>query len=245
MAAIIAGMHNRPLYSSLLFLAKVASALLLRLRVHGRVFVPRRGPLIVAPTHSSFLDPIVAGVLVRRRLTFMAKAFLFEPLFFGRLIRRLGAFPLRDDGRDVSSVRLALKLLKENRAVLIFPEGTRIRRDGLGRPHPGVAMIAARSGAPVLPIYIHDSHDALTELKYGRLPRVYAYAAPPLHVDKPGPGVDRAEYYARQSRRVMDEIARMRNWHLTTHGLPPEPPGVYVSDPKPLRPAPGGRWSIN
>jgi 1-acyl-sn-glycerol-3-phosphate acyltransferase len=238
-------MLRRLLYSSLLFLSKVLCALPLRLRVRGRAFVPPSGPLIVAPTHSSFLDPIVAGVAVRRRLTFMAKAFLFKPFLFGGLIRKLGAFPLREDGGDVGAVRLALKLLHRDKAVLIFPEGTRIRRDGLGRPAPGVAMIAARSGAPVLPLYIHDSHDALILLRHGRLPRVRAYIGPPLRIARPAADIDRQRYYREQSERVMRAVAAMRNWHFVHHGGEPEPYASYVDDPKPRRPRPGERWNIN
>jgi len=237
-------MLQRFFYAFILFLARIACHALLRLRILGRGFVPEKGPLIVAATHSSFADPAVASVAVTRPVTFMAKAFLFEPFFFGWLIRNLGAFPLETDS-EVSAVKLSLKLLRENRALMIFPEGTRIRRDGLGRPHPGVGLIASRSGAPVLPIYIHGSHDALTDVLKGKLPRVRAYIAPPLTIEPPPSGADKQAWYEAASARVMREIARMRNWCLRELGLPHEPYGTFVIDDKPDRPPPGERWSIN
>jgi 1-acyl-sn-glycerol-3-phosphate acyltransferase len=237
-------MLQKLFYAFCLFVVRIGCHALLRLRVLGRGFVPKKGPLIVAATHSSFADPVVTGVAVSRHLTFMAKAFLFEPFLFGWLIRNLGAFPLESDSQ-VGAVKLSLKLLRRGKAVLIFPEGTRIRRDGLGRPHPGVGLIASRSGAPVLPVYIHGSHDALSDLLKGRLPRVRAFIAPTLTIGPPPPGADRQAWYEAASGRVMREISRMRNWCLRELGLPPEPYGTFVTDEKPDRPPPGARWSIN
>jgi 1-acyl-sn-glycerol-3-phosphate acyltransferase len=237
-------MLQRLLYAFVLFLARIACHALLRLRVLGRGFAPKKGPLIVAATHSSFADPAVTALAVPRQLSFMAKAFLFEPFFFGWLIRNLGAFPLESDS-EVGAVKLSLKLLRKNKAVLIFPEGTRIRRDGLGRPHPGVGLIASRSGAPVLPVYIHGSHDALSDVLKGKLPRVRAYIAPPITLAPPPSGADKPVWYEAASEKVMREISRMRNWCLRELGLPPEPYGTFVTDDKPDRPAPGERWSIN
>jgi 1-acyl-sn-glycerol-3-phosphate acyltransferase len=238
-------MFQKLFYAFILFLARIACHALLRLRVHGRGFAPKKEPLIVAATHSSFADPAVTALAVPRQLAFMAKAFLFEPFFFGWLIRNLGAFPLETDTREVGAVKLALKLLREDRAVLIFPEGTRIRKDGLGRPHPGVGLIACRSGAPVLPVYIHGSHDALTTLLRGRLPKVRAYVGPPFRIEPPPGGAEKQAHYEEAGERVMREIARMRNWCLRELGNPPEPYGTYVVDDKPDRPTPGERWSIN
>ena len=233
------------LYTLISFLARIACHTLLRLRVKGHRFIPPKGPLIVASTHSSFADPVVSTVVVSRHLTFMAKSFLFEPFFFGWLIRTLGAFPLDTDAKELGAIRLSLRLLKQNRAVLIFPEGTRVRMDGLGRPHPGVGLIACRSGAPVLPIYIHGSHDALRNLLVGRWPRVRCYIAPTIRFDPPPPGSDKQAWFGDASERVMREIARMRNWCLRELGKKYEPYGTYVTDDKPDRPAPGERWSIN
>ncbi|MCX7022181.1 MAG: lysophospholipid acyltransferase family protein [bacterium] len=237
-------MLQRLFYAFILFLARIACHALLRLRILGCGFVPKKGPLIVAATHSSFVDPAVAAVAVTRPVTFMAKAFLFEPFFFGWLIRNLGAFPLKTDS-EVGAVKLSLKLLRENRALMIFPEGTRIRRDGLGRPHPGVGLIASRTGAPVLPIYIQGSHDALTDVFKGKPPRVRAYIAPPIIIEPPPGECDKQAWYEAASGRVMREIARMRNWCLREQGLPPEPYGTFVTDDKPDRPPPGEKWSIS
>jgi len=237
---------KRAVYWFVLLLAKTLFGLFFRMRVRGRCFVPEAGALIVAPSHASFTDPPAAAISLKtRRVTFMAKAFLFEPLFMGWLISTVGAFPLDKDGGEIAALRLSLKLLKEGRAVIIFPEGGRIRVDGLGKPEPGVGMLAVKSGVPVLPIYIHDSHDALKLLLQRKLPRISTYIAPPLSFPPAPTGVKKSAYYQQVSMTVMRELWRMRCWHRMSVGLPPEPFGTWVSDPKRERPDKGEKWDIN
>ena len=97
----------------------------------------------------------------------------------------------------------------------------------------------------LLPVYIHGSHDALTDALHGKPARVRAYIAPPLTLEPPPPGTDKLAWYEAASERVMREIARMRNWCLRELGLPPEPNDTFVTDDKPDRPPPGEKWSIN
>lgn len=239
-------MFKRIIYWFILLLVRLIFGLFFRMRVRGRCFVPKHGALIIAPNHSSFTDPAVAAISLKaRRITFMAKAFLFEPLFVGWLISIIGAFPLEKDGGEIAALRLSLKLLREGRAVLIFPEGGRIRVDGLGKPEPGVGMLAVKSGASVLPIYIHDSHDSLRLLLKKRLPRIYAYVAPPISFPPAPKGVKKSVYYQQVSQLVMREMWRMRCWHRMSAGLPPEPFGQWTKDPKRERPAKGEKWDIN
>ncbi len=113
---------------------------------------PAEGALIVAPVHLSFIDPPLVGCAMRRAITFMAKEELFRPFLLGPLIRSLGAFPVRRGAGDTEAIRLAIKLLQEGRAVLMFPEGTRGDGKTLGALTPGIAMLAKRTGARVLPL---------------------------------------------------------------------------------------------
>lgn len=128
------------------------------LRVVGRENVPMEGPLIVSPNHTSNLDPPAAAVSVGRQVTFMAKAALFRVPVLGPLIRSLGAFPVQRGTADTEALRLTYKLLGEGRAVLVFPEGTRGDGKTLLPVSRGIAMIARRSGAPVLPVAIVGNH---------------------------------------------------------------------------------------
>lgn len=121
----------------------------MHLEVHGREHVPPAGtPLVVAANHVTGLDPfLVARALPPGRfLQFMAKKELFMPVI-GWFIRTGGSFPVDREGNDVGAVRTALRILKENGTVGIFPQGHRGGEDMQG----GVALIAAKGRAPILP----------------------------------------------------------------------------------------------
>jgi len=133
----------------------------LRLSAVGTELVPRDGPLLLASNHSSLLDPPLIGSVLPRELDYMAKTGLFSIPGFGGLIRKLNAHPVDRTGSDSAALRLALRLLGDGRALLVFPEGTRGAEGRLGPAHAGAGMLAALSGAPVLPVYIQGSGRAL------------------------------------------------------------------------------------
>lgn len=117
--------------------------------------VPLEGGLIVVSNHMSHLDPPALAVAFKpRRLRAMAKEELWKNRLFGRIIEGIGAFPVRRGEADAEGVRKCLELLKGGEAVIVFAEGTR----GDGRTmlplEPGVALLAKKSGVPVLPVGI-------------------------------------------------------------------------------------------
>lgn len=132
-----------------------------RLVVTGRENVPKSGPLIVAPVHLSHLDPPVTTVAMTRPIAFMAKKELFEVKVFGPLIKSLGAFPVKRGGGDLSAFKLALEILGDEKALLVFPEGSRGDGETMGEIQSGVALLAKRSGAQVLPVGISGTQHVL------------------------------------------------------------------------------------
>jgi 1-acyl-sn-glycerol-3-phosphate acyltransferase len=122
-------------------------------REHGRV----AGPLIVAANHRSFLDPFLVGCCIRRPVYFVAKQELFNKRWQGWILNCLGAFPIKRGESDEESMATARGVLERGGVLVIFPEGTRIRKGGLGRPKRGVGRLALETGAPVVPIAILGS----------------------------------------------------------------------------------------
>jgi 1-acyl-sn-glycerol-3-phosphate acyltransferase len=122
--------------------------------------VPRKGPLIVAPLHVSHLDPPAVACGTNRHMRFMAKEELFHHKAFGWLIRSLGAFPVKRGEQDTESIRAAIHMLENGEAVLIFPEGTRGDGKHIQSISRGVAMLAKRTGVPVMPVGIVGTHIA-------------------------------------------------------------------------------------
>lgn len=131
----------------------------LRLKVEGQRNVPQEGGVILASNHCSLLDPPLVAVASRRPLYFLAKKELFDPPGFGTLIAALHAFPVsRGFGRK--AIEQVLRMLKKERMVLLFPEGTRQRNGKLGKARAGVGMIALKSGKPIVPVWVSGSHQA-------------------------------------------------------------------------------------
>lgn len=142
-------------YRFILFLAReIAFRALGGFVTKGWKNIPLTGPVIIAPNHMSFLDPPLAACGMKRALTFMAKEELFKPFFLGWLIRSVGAFPIRRGENDTSAIRMALDLLNQGRAVIVFPEGTRGQGKVMGPILPAVPMLAKRTGAWVVPVGI-------------------------------------------------------------------------------------------
>jgi len=125
--------------------------------VRGREHVPRSGGLIVASNHISFFDPPLIGIAAVRELHFLAKEELFRPPVFGSLIRTYNAIPIRRGVADLSGLSKAIEVLRGGEALIMFPEGSRMRDGELHPARPGVGMLAVGTDALIVPCYISGS----------------------------------------------------------------------------------------
>lgn len=128
---------------------------LLRIRFEGWENLPDTGPVILCSNHRSNLDPVLLSVVLRRDLFFMAKASLFKVPLLNILIRSLGAFPVERGVGDLRAVERAMEIVRSGEVLAMFPEGHRLREAGQPqRFRSGAALIAAHTGAPVVPAAI-------------------------------------------------------------------------------------------
>ena len=194
-----------PRYRLFRWLVCTLSTLFLGFEVDGLQRVPEKGPLIVAANHRRFFDPMFVSMAAPRRLRWMAKKELFN-FPFGRFFYFLGTFPVDRQGGGRAAMRTALNLLAEGRTLGIFPEGTR-RKEGLSlEAKSGAALLAARSGAPVLPVFADKISSPVARL---RGEKFHVYIGKPMTFDNINKG--RQGY-----RRAADELLR------TIHALPEE-----------------------
>src|SRR3954467_3673864 len=145
---------SRPLYRTVWLLVVPLFRVYFRMHVSGAQNVPREGAAIVTANHKSFWDSFFLGVCTSRQLRFMAKTELIQARY-GRLLVRLGAFPVNRGESDADALETAREVLRQGGLLALFPEGTRIRDpDDLGDPKRGAGRLAIESGAPLIPAAI-------------------------------------------------------------------------------------------
>ena len=160
----------------------------------------------MACNHVSYLDPIVFGCSCARPLSFMARDTLFRGKFFGWLLMRVRAFPLKRNAADIGAMKEALSRLRRGQGLLLFPEGTRTVGGRLGRGLAGVGFLARKSGVPVIPAFVRGTDEVLPKgSKRLKSAPVTVWFGEPL-VLSPGSGGSDEEF----SGRVMDRIEALK-----------------------------------
>ena len=161
------------LYWVIKVLATPLVRILFRVRVEGRANIPKSGPVILAANHRSFLDSIFIPAVISRRVTFVAKAEYFDDPKSAWFFRAVGQIPIRREGGSASERALdsAMDVLSSGGTFGIYPEGTRTRDGLMHRGHTGVARLALRSGAPVVPVGLTGT-DAIQPVD-SKMPRLF------------------------------------------------------------------------
>ncbi len=204
-------------------LSKAIAKTFFSYRVFGAENLVEEGPCIIAANHCSYLDPPLVGVAFRRGIHYLARKSLLDWPVLGPIFPELNVIPVDQKNADRSALMGAIRVVREGGAVLIFPEGTRSPDGQLQAGQPGIGMIAAKTGAPILPARITGSFEAFPRSGTGRGIRpvpVTVSLGPPLNC---GNAQDRGDY-ARIGREVMQAIADIK------------PPGKIRAEAQYLRP---------
>ncbi|MBI2541927.1 1-acyl-sn-glycerol-3-phosphate acyltransferase [Candidatus Woesearchaeota archaeon] len=188
-------------------------------KIEGAENIPKGLPFIIAANHASYYDALLPAVIIapkiNRKVHAMVNSYywkIFLTRFFLDMWEAIPVYVAKEkDAKEKNSkaFEMALKYLKKNEVIMIFPEGTRSKDGNLKKAYTGVAKLALKSKAPVLPVGILDSHKVLPrgaalprfarcEVKIGKL----------MHFEKYRPGKKSCEEI---TRSVMKEIAKLIN----------------------------------
>jgi 1-acyl-sn-glycerol-3-phosphate acyltransferase len=188
--------------------------------VHGLSNVPKTGGAIVISNHLNNADPCVLPGVFRRRMVIMAKKEMFKWPGVSLLFRLIGAFPVDRQGADLAALREAQNVVHGGMLLLMFPEGTRSKDRQLHAGFPGTALVAYRTGAPILPV-------AITGTEHVSWPWVFLkpFIGRPKVVVRIG-----KPFYPPKAERITSEAARSATDEIMMHIaelLPPEYQGEY------------------
>ncbi len=194
--------------------------LVFRLHAEGVGNLPAGAPTILAPTHFSAMDHWFVGLLLPRRVRFMAKSQLFRGPVLDFILSHAGAFPVRRGQRDEEAIVTALAILRHGGLLVIYPEGGRSRSGEIGETaRPGIGRLALESGALVVPVAIHGSERARNWLRL-RFPAVTVRYGRPMRFGQPESGASRE-----RQQEIADQVfAEVRALHARLAAGTPESP---------------------
>lgn len=196
-------------YGILWLLANAVGRLLFRYRVEGREHIPARGGLLIAANHASYVDIPFMGAAVRRRMWFLGRQDLFLP-GLRAAVQWLGWIPIRQDRLDRGGFDKAIRLIKDGKIVVIYPEGSRTPDGALTRGKPGIGVIVAEAGCPVIPAYLSGTRAVLPlGGRWLSLHPVRVTFGAPIDFADAAQRSSGKDFYKHVSRTVMGRIAEL------------------------------------
>ncbi|HEU4683361.1 MAG TPA: lysophospholipid acyltransferase family protein [Nitrospira sp.] len=179
-----------------------------RYRVVGTI--PRTGGLLVAANHASYLDIPLLGCGMPRRVWYLGRSDLFKIPGTKPILRWLGWIPLKLGRLDRTAFHQAVRLINEGNVVVIFPEGGRTPTGQLREAKPGLGIIVAQTGCPVVPAFLDGTFQVLPSgATWPKLHPVTVRFGEPLSFPQPEDRRGTKEFYQYVSRTVMERIAAL------------------------------------
>lgn len=187
-------------------LSKAAARMFFRYRVFGAENIVEDGPVIFAPNHASFLDPPLAGIASRRGIHYLARKTLLDWPLIGPILPELNVIPVDQENADRSALMASIRVLRHGGAILVFPEGARTPDGKLQPAQPGIGLMVAKTGAPVIPLRIFGSYEAFPRDRAlpRRVPVTVVVGKPLVFSAEESSGRDS---YQKISDRIMDAVA--------------------------------------
>lgn len=187
-----------------------------RWRVYNPERVPKKGPVILASNHASFLDPPLVGSGLKRDINYLARESLFRFPGIGALLRSWNAVPVDREGGGAKGLKIILDRLHNGAGIILFPEGTRTRDGKLQPARSGIGLTVIKSDAPVVPVRVFGTFEAYGKhIKFPRPKRIAVKYGKPMMFEalreeaKTCPKPRLKEIYQQVADELMAEIAKL------------------------------------
>jgi len=191
-------------------LSKTLAKTFFNYRVIGAENMIEEGPCIIAANHCSYLDPPLVGIACKRAIHYLARKSLLDWPVLGPIFPQLNVIPVDQGNPERSALVGIIRVVRGGGAALIFPEGSRSCDGKLQEAQPGIGLIVAKTGAPVVPVRITGSFEALP--RAAKLPRGVSLT---VVVGSPcffsGAGSDNRESYQEISNHVLNSVALLHH----------------------------------
>lgn len=199
---------DNTIYRIVLFLVFWFFKIVYRHKIYGRSRFPS-GAAVLAANHVSFYDPPLLSVSSPYEVHFLARKTLFDIPIFAGLIRKLNAHPVSGKTQDVGVFKTIIRLMREGKKVIIFPEGKRSASGELQPIKPGISLLLSRTDAAVIPAYLHGTFAIWPRQK--KLPKLFGKTAcvfgTPLYFSKEtSPEVI--------SKQIEEAVSALKAWYL-------------------------------
>lgn len=182
---------------------KVVAIILYRPKIIGKENIPQSTAAIICPNHVHALDSAVIVVMSKRKVNVLAKEELYINGFVRWVASVFGIYPVKKGKKSLESMKVSLKLLKNNELLMIFPEGT---RKGLAKgvkPKNGAIKLAIRAGVPIIPVGVQGSFKLFRKVKLN--------IGKPIKYDEYTTEVNDKEILDKLTKDLMDEIVGLRD----------------------------------
>ena len=177
-------------------------------KIIGLENVPKNGALILAANHMSNFDPPFLGSFSPRPVHYMAKIELFQNKIFAKIISSLYSFPVKRGAADKNAIKHATGLLKDEKTLGIFPEGTRSKTGEVGKGEVGVALLASMTNAAVVPVAIIGTNEMFSEKK--TFPKLTLIFGEPIKFTGNRKNREELENF---SDKIIEEIKKLKASH--------------------------------
>ncbi len=201
----------RPFYGFFHYLAGLVHSMWFRGEVAGTDNFPAEGPFLIASNHASHLDPPMVGCQIAKQMRFFARRSLWNNRLLAWWLDQVETIPVERDSGDIGAIKKVLLALKEDRAVVLFPEGTRSPDGHLQKAKAGVGLMACKTGVPVVPCRVYGSFAAFgkgAKVPHFGTPVSIVFGPPIAASDYDDPAAGKARYEI-AAQRIMDRIAAL------------------------------------